>query len=108
MSKKKPRVEAVGAGLAGGAEREVEVRGVRVRVRLADLEDVRFTYALGKVADDAVDDAEKLTWYARMLDVLFGGEAYSIMCRLADDGPLDAAAWSDFYMGVLEAVGAKN
>lgn len=88
--------------------RSIEVDGVQMRVDTARLEDVRFTYALGKVSADETPDEEKLVWYARMLDALFGDDAYRIMCEVAGDGMLTADAWSGFYMRVLKEVGRKN
>ena len=88
--------------------KNIEVDGIALEVDTSRLEDVRFTYALGKVSAGETPDAEKLVWYARMLDALFGDKAYGIMCEVAGDGALTAGAWSDFYMKVLEAVGQKN
>lgn len=88
--------------------KNIEVDGIALAVDTARLEDVRFTYALGKVSAEETPDAEKLVWYSRMLDALFGADAYSVMCKVAGDGTLTADAWSDFYMKVLEEVGQKN
>lgn len=88
--------------------RNIEVDGIKLIVDTARLEDVRFTYALGKVSADETPEGEKLVWYARMLDSLFGDDAYSIMCKVAGDGALTSADWNDFYMKVLEEVGQKN
>ena len=88
--------------------RSIEVDGIAMEIDTARLEDVRFTYALGKVSAKETPDAEKLVWYARMLDALFGPDAYGIMCKVADGGVLDAARWNDFYTKVLEEVGRKN
>lgn len=86
----------------------VEVDGIKLDIDIARIEDVRFTYALGKVTADETPEGEKLVWFMRMLDSLFGPEAYGIMCELAGDGTLGPDKWNDFYMKVLEEVGQKN
>ena len=88
--------------------RNITVDGVEMEIDTARLEDVRFTYALGKVSAEETPDAEKLVWYSRMLDALFGPKAYGIMCEVAGGETLSAERWNDFYMKVLEEVGRKN
>jgi len=93
---------------AASKTKTVTVDGVTLHIDLERLEDVRFTYALGKVSAKETPDAEKLTWYARMLDALFGDDAYQVMCDVAGGETLTAEKWNDFYSKVLEAVGQKN
>ena len=66
--------------------KKIQVDGIDLTIDTERLVDVRFTYALGKVTAEETPDAEKLVWYMRMLDTLFGngrvgrvvaeGEAY--------------------------------
>lgn len=88
--------------------RTVTVDGITLDVDIARLEDPRFSYAIGKSADDTLSDGEKLVWYNRMLDMLYGDDAYNIMCQLADGGLLTIDRWSEFFTATLEAVGEKN
>lgn len=88
--------------------RTIDVDGVTLDIDLAKLEDMRFTYALGKVSDDETPDAKKLIWYVRMLDLLLGDKAYSVMNQLAGEGTITVSEWSDFYLKVFEAVELKN
>lgn len=92
------------------AIREVEVQGIEMTIDLERFEDPRFTYALGKVSDDAINAFEKLKWANRILDTLFGDDSYRIMCELAErnGGKLSEEQWKDFYAEVMEAANAKN
>ena len=88
--------------------KKIQVNGIDLAIDTERLVDVRFTYALGKVTAEETPDAEKLVWYMRMRDTLFGNDAYGIMNKLAGDDVLTADEWNDFYMKVLEEVGQKN
>lgn len=89
---------------------EADVMGIHVEIDERALTDVRFTYAIGKATDKKVSDEDKLVWYQRMMDLLFGGDAYETMCDLADanDGYIPVETYNDFFAQVLEAVNAKN
>ena len=92
-----------------GTVRTVEVDGITLDIDTRKLLDPRFTYAIGKASDKRTPDGEKLTWYTRMLDMLFGDGAYDVMCELADEGGVvDAEKWESFYGSVLEKLGAGN
>ena len=89
--------------------RTVEVDGVSVEVDTRRLNDVRFTYFLGKVTSSHASEEERMAAYSGMLDVLFD-DPYKIMCDLAKPrgGHLDADAFNAFFMKVIEELGAKN
>lgn len=93
-----------------GTVRTVEVDGITLDVDVSRFEDPRFTYALGKVADETLDEFARLTYANRMLDTLFGDDTYRVMCELAaaHGGRLDVDTWQGFYVRVMGAVGSKN
>ncbi len=89
---------------------EVESSGITCEVDKARLADQRFMHCLSKVSDPQVPENEKLVWYSRMLDVALGGDAYGVMCMLADanGGTCGMETFGAFFNDVLEQVGAKN
>lgn len=90
---------------------KADVMGVHVEVDERALTDVRFTFAIGKATDKKVKDEQKLVWYSRMMELLFGEDgAYDAMCGLAEanDGYVSVDVYNNFFSEVLEAVGAKN
>ena len=90
--------------------KHIEVQGIKLDVDMERLNDPRVTYVMGKLADDELNDFQKLTWVNRMFDTLFGDKSYKFMCQLAEqhDGKLSPEQWNDFFGDVLEAVNAKN
>ena len=90
--------------------KHVEVQGIKLTVDMEKLNDPRFTYILGKLTDEELNEFEKLKWVNRMFDTLFGDVSYKLMCQMADQhgGKLTVAQWNDFFGDVLEAVNAKN
>lgn len=90
--------------------KHIEVQGIKLDVDMERLEDPRFSYVMGKLTDDELNEFQKLTWVNRMFDTLFGDKSYKIMCEMADqhDGKLTTEQWNDFFGDVLEAVNAKN
>lgn len=90
--------------------KHVEVQGFPLDVDMEKLGDVRFTYVLGKLTDEELNDFEKLKWVNRMFDTLLGDGSYKLMCQMAESngGNLTIAQWNDFFGDVLEAVNAKN
>lgn len=90
--------------------KHIEVDGIALAVDMEKLNDPRFSYILGKLTDDELNQFEKLKWVNRMFDTLFGDSSYKYMCQMADKhgGKLTIAQWNDFFGDVLEAVNAKN
>jgi hypothetical protein len=90
--------------------KHIDVQGIALDVDMAKLNDPRFTYVIGKLTDETLNDVEKLPWVNRWFDTLLGANAYKVMCEVADNngGTLTAEQWNDFFGDVLEAVNAKN
>lgn len=90
--------------------KHVEVQGVRIDVDMDKLQDPRFSYVVGKLTDNSLNNVEKLPWINRWFDTLLGDDAYKVMCEVADQhgGKLTVPQWNDFFGDVLEAVNAKN
>ena len=89
--------------------RHITVEGIELDVDTRKLLDPRFTYALAKVSDDRVGASDKLVWYMRMLDMVFGDDTYGIMCELqGEDGVISEERWNAFFLGAMEALGEKN
>ena len=88
---------------------KVDACGVSVKVDKSAFEDVRYVMAMGAVSDESKSESEKLIWYTRALDVLFGGKAYGIMNQLAiaNGGKLDEPTWEKFFKAVMESA-SKN
>lgn len=90
--------------------KHIEVSGIKLDVDMERLQDPRFSYVMGKLTDDELNEFQKLTWVNRMFDTLFGDKSYKLMCQMAEqhDGKLTVEQWNDFFGDVLEAVNAKN
>ncbi len=90
--------------------KHIEVQGIKIDVDVAKLNDPRFSYVIGKLTDDSLNEVEKLPWVNRWFDTLLGDNAYKVMCQVADNngGTLTVEQWNDFFGDVLEAVNAKN
>lgn len=100
------------AGTRKKTEKEIKVTvdGIEVTVLGEALTDMRTVYLMGKIADDTLDDGEKIRWYMLLLDTIFAEPTFEVMERMAEarDGHLDADEFSEFFAKVLEEVGAKN
>ena len=90
--------------------KHIEVSGIKLDVDMERLQDPRFSYVMGKLTDDELNEFDKLKWVNRMFDTLFGDKSYKLMCQMAEqhDGKLTVEQWNDFFGDVLEAVNAKN
>ncbi len=88
----------------------VDSHGITCSVDKERLADQRFMYCLSKVSDEMVSEQDKLLWYTRMLDTLFGDMSYAIMCDLADHngGSCSIEFFNEFFGDVLEQAQAKN
>lgn len=89
---------------------KVNACGVSVEVDKSRMADVRFSFAMGALSDATKPLDEKLVWYGRALDILFGGEVYEVMTKLADanGGELSMDTWQKFYAAILEQCAEKN
>lgn len=90
--------------------KHIKVQGIELDVDMEKLNDPRFSYVIGKLTDDELNEVEKLPWVNRWFDTLLGDNAYKVMCQVADNngGKLSPEQWNDFFGDVLEAVNAKN
>lgn len=90
--------------------KHIEVQGIALDIDMERLENPLFSYVLGKLTDDELNEFEKLKWVNRMFDTLFGDDTYRIMLKMQDKhgGKLTVSQWNDFFGDVLEAVNAKN
>jgi hypothetical protein len=90
--------------------KHIKVQGIELDVDMEKLNDPRFSYVIGKLTDDELNEVEKLPWVNRWFDTLLGDNAYKVMCQVADSngGKLSPEQWNDFFGDVLEAVNAKN
>ena len=84
--------------------------GVTVEVDVSAFEDVRFMTAMARLSDETVPEDEKMVWYARALEVIFGGKTYAVQCDLAKahDGRLTHDDFSAFFSELMEEVASKN
>ena len=64
--------------------KHIEVQGIKLDVDMERLNDPRFSYVMGKLTDDELNDFQKLTWVNRMFDTLFGDRSYKLMCQMAE------------------------
>lgn len=89
----------------------IEACGVKVDIDLSNFADVRVAVAMAHVSDDTLAQGEKLIWYSRALDVIFGGDTYRIQTDLANanGGKLTEDVFSEFFKAVMESGGeSKN
>ena len=89
---------------------KVKAGGVNVEVDKGAFEDVRFMTAMARLSDETVPENEKMVWYARALEVIFGGNTYAIQCNLANahSGRLTQEDFSEFFSELMEQVASKN
>ena len=89
---------------------KVKAGGVNVEVDKGAFEDVRFMTAMARLSDETVPENEKMVWYARALEVIFGGNTYAIQCDLAKahNGRLTQEYFSEFFSELMEQVASKN
>lgn len=89
--------------------RKAEAGGVEFAYDAAKLDDVRVVFAIGKLSDDAVGDEDKLTWYTRLMDMLFT-DPWAVMSQLAEanGGTLTVDGYNAFFVAAMEAMQAKN
>ena len=89
---------------------KVKAGGVNVEVDKGAFEDVRFMTAMARLSDETVPENEKMVWYARALEVIFGGNTYAIQCNLANahGGRLTQEDFSEFFSELMEQVASKN
>ena len=89
---------------------KVKAGGVSVEVDKGAFEDVRFMTAMARLSDETVPENEKMVWYARALEVIFGGNTYAIQCDLAKahNGRLTQEDFSEFFSELMEQVASKN
>ena len=88
----------------------VESCGVSVDINKGVFNDVRYMTAMAAVSDESRTETERLVWYVRALDLLFGGDAYKVQNQLANanGGKLDEETFNTFYREIMEQVAAKN
>ncbi len=82
----------------------VMVDGIEVEYDPNILASPKFSMAIGDIADDDLDDGEKLLVNARLMRMLFGQRRYALMDEL-EARDLELRDWLPSFFG---AVGAKN
>ena len=89
--------------------KELTIDGISFEYDESRLDDVRVVFAIGKLSDDTVGDEEKMKWYVRLMEMLFG-DPFKVMNDLAEKhgGKVTLDDYNEFFFKMLEGMNAKN
>lgn len=96
--------------MAKSTKKKIEVEGIKLTIDMSRLDDFEVVEAIADMSNESADDNSKMCAVVQLFRLVFGGEYARVKAELraAHDGVLSSQTMTDFFMGVLGALGAKN